>query len=526
MSESKASAREHRVLLLPATRRDGEVIAAFLGKHRIPCEICPGAALAAKAISEDAGVLVLTDQVVATEGSHLISEALSHQPSWSDIPVVFLSKVGHETRAISEIVGRMTNVTLLDRPASIRTLLSAIQAALRSRAKQYQIRDQLAALQAAERALRESDRRKDEFLAMLAHELRNPLAPIRTAADLLPRLVASGDARTEATLGIVSRQVQQLTRLVDDLLDVSRITQGRIEIQRNPVELSAVVRQALESVDPQIKEKRHTIHAVLVGGLFVEGDSARLVQCVSNILTNAVKYTDAGGEITVTLALEGERAVITISDNGVGIPGELLPRVFELFVQNDRSLDRSQGGLGIGLSVVRRLIEMQGGAVSGSSPGPGQGSTFQISLPAIAPPSGEPPIKSVPVNAPLRVLVVDDNEDAADSLTTLLSLDGHTVRAVYGAQAAIEAATSFEADLVLLDIGLPSMDGYEVASRLRAAGNKSTLVAVTGYGQKEDIERALNAGFDAHLAKPVEFAKLEELLRSITTAKPSSSAKD
>jgi two-component system, sensor histidine kinase len=526
MSASKVSVREHRVLLLPATRRDGEAIAAFLSKHRIPCKICASAALAANAIREDAGVLVLTDQVVTSEGAHLISDALSCQPSWSDIPVVFLSKVGEETRAMSEMVGRMTNVTLLDRPASTRTLLSAIEAALRSRAKQYQIRDQLAALQAAEQALRESDRRKDEFLAMLAHELRNPLAPIRTAADLLPRLFASGDPRTGATLGIVSRQVQQLTRLVDDLLDVSRITQGRIEIQRNPVELSAIVRQALESVDPQIREKHHKVHTALVPGVYVEGDSARLVQCVSNILTNAVKYTDRGGEINVTLALEGDRVVVTVSDDGVGIPAELLPRVFELFVQNDRSLDRSQGGLGIGLSVVRRLIEMQGGTVSGSSPGAGQGSTFQISLPVIAPRVGEQSIKAKAVNVPVRVLIVDDNEDAADAIATLLSLDGHTVRAEYGAQAAIEAASAFNADLILLDIGLPSMSGYEVASRLRAAGIRSILVALTGYGQKEDIERALNAGFDAHLAKPVEFSKLEELLQSITTPKHSSGASD
>ena len=524
MSAAKVSVRERRVLLLPATRRDGEAIAAFLSRHRILCEICPSVALAAKAINQDAGALVLTDQVVAAEGSHLISEALSCQPSWSDIPVVFLSKVGDESRAMSEIVGRMTNVTLLDRPASTRTLLSAIQAALRSRGKQYQIRDQLAALQAAERALRESDRRKDEFLAMLAHELRNPLAPIRTAADVLPRLIANGDARTGATVGIVSRQVQQLTRLVDDLLDVSRITQGRIEIQRNPVELSAVVRQALESVDPQIKEKQHAVRTILVPDLYVEGDSARLVQCVSNILTNAVKYTDTGGRIDVTLALEGARAVVTIADNGVGIAAELLPRVFELFVQSDRSLDRSQGGLGIGLSVVRRLIEMQGGTVSGSSAGLGQGSTFRITLPAIAPARGEPPTESRPISTPLRVLIVDDNKDAADSLATLLSLDGHTVRAEYGAQSAIKAASAFDADLILLDIGLPSMDGYEVASRLRAAGIDATLVALTGYGQKDDIERALRAGFNAHLAKPVEFAKLEELLRDIAASKTPSTA--
>ena len=519
MNASTVPGRERRVLLLPATRRDGDAIAALLRKHRIPCEICRSVALAAASISEDAGVLLLTDQAVAGEGSHLISEALSAQPSWSDIPVVFLSKVGEESRAFSEIIARMTNVTLLDRPTSTRTLLSAVQAALRSRGKQYQLRDQLAALQAAERALRESDRRKDEFLAMLAHELRNPLAPLRTAADMMPRLITSSDSRTAAMLDIVGRQVHQLTRLVDDLLDVSRITQGRIEVQRSPVELSAVVRQALESVEPQIKEKRHTVHTAVVAGLYVEGDSARLVQCVSNLLTNAVKYTDIGGEITVTLARDGARAVVSIADNGIGIPAELLPRVFELFVQNERALDRSQGGLGIGLSVVRRLIEMQGGEVSASSPGAGRGSTFQISLPAIAPPVCQPPENRASVRAPLRVLVVDDNQDAADSLAMLLSIEGHTVQAVYDGHAAIEAAPSFNADLIVLDIGLPSIDGYEVARRMRGAGITSTLIALTGYGQKEDIERAFNAGFNAHLAKPVEFSKLEEVLLTISASK-------
>lgn len=377
--------------------------------------------------------------------------------------------------------------------------------------KQHQIRDQLAALHSAQCALRESDRRKDEFLAMLAHELRNPLAPIRTAADLLPHLIARCDPRAVATAGIVSRQAQQLTRLVDDLLDVSRITQGRIIIHHSPVELAAVVGQALESADEQMREKRHTVHVAVIPGVYVEGDSARLVQCVSNILTNAAKYTDPGGEIRVALALKGARAVISISDNGVGIPTELLPRVFELFVQNERSLDRSQGGLGIGLSVVRRLIEMQGGEVTASSPGAGQGSTFTISLPAIEAPVGGQSAKP-PQLGPKRILIVDDNEDAADSLAMLLSVDGHTMQVVYGAQAAIDIAPSFNADVILLDIGLPSMDGYEVASQLRTAGINSKLIALTGYGQKEDIEHALVAGFDAHVVKPVDLSKLREVL--------------
>ena len=252
---------------------------------------------------------------------------------------------------------------------------------------------------------------------------------------------------------MVGRQAQQLTRLVDDLLDVSRITQGRIAIQRRPVELAAVVNQALESVEGQIKQKRHTVRAAVEPGVYVSGDSARLVQCVSNILTNAVKYTDKGGEIEITLAIEGGRAAVSISDNGVGIPAELLPRVFELFVQNERSLDRSQGGLGIGLSVVRRLIEMQGGEVSAASAGAGHGSTFTISLPTIEAPVVEEAAKSETPRMPLRVLIVDDNEDAADSLTLLLAIDGHTAQAVYAGQAAIEVAPSFNADLILLDNG-------------------------------------------------------------------------
>jgi signal transduction histidine kinase len=504
--------RDHRVIVLPATRRDGEAIEMFLKRHRIDCEICPNEACAAMAIGEEPGALILTDQVLAGEGAHLILEALMAQPAWSDMPVVFLSKVGDESQSMSEMIGRMTNVTLLERPASTRTLLSAVQAALRSRLKQYEIRDQLAALRTAESALRESDRLKNEFLAMLSHELRNPLAPIRTAADLLPRLIAGNDARVTATLDIIGRQIRQLTRLVDDLLDVSRITQGRIEIQRGPVDLVEVVTQALESVEPLLDEKRHTVRLVTNPDLYVEGDRARLVQCVSNILTNAVKYTDAGGEIVVAVSREGPHAVIAIADTGVGIPASLLPRIFDLFVQNERSLDRSEGGLGIGLSVVRRLIEMQGGKVSAASPGSGQGSTFTISLPAIERSVDDQPAAPKPCAFVLRVLIVDDNKDAAESLAMLLSLDGHVVETVHSGEAALDAVASFKADAILLDIGLPRMDGYEVASNLRASGFDGALIALTGYGQKEDVERALNAGFDAHMAKPLEYGKLQEIL--------------
>lgn len=505
---------EHEVLLLPATRRDGEAIAAFLSRHQILCRVCHRVAEAAEAMADQVGVLVLSDQVVTDPKSHLIALALARQPTWSDLPVILLSKAGNESPELSQLVGRMSNVTLLDRPASTRTLLSAIHAALRSRVKQYQMRDQLLALQNAENALRHSDRRKDEFLAMLAHELRNPLAPIRTSIDLLPRLIASGDSRASSILGVVDRQVMQLTRLVDDLLDVSRITQGRIEIRRATVELSSIVSQALESVQSLVNEKGHKVVYAVESGIYVEGDSMRLVQCVSNVLMNAAKYTDNGGTISVKLAGDDKRATLSVADSGIGIPEELLPRIFELFVQDARSLDRSQGGLGIGLSVVRRLIEMHGGQVSAASPGEGKGATFEITLPrAPAPASAEgAEVPDMP-GAALRVLVVDDNQDAADSLAMLLSLEGHTVKAVYDPREALELTATFAPHLVLLDIGLPGMDGYEVARRLRSAGLRAHLVALTGYGQREDIAHARAAGFHGHLVKPVDMDSLKDALR-------------
>ena len=506
---------ERLVLLVPATRRDGEAIAAFLARHQISCRVYRNVAEAAEAIDEKVGALVLTEQIVTRPESHLIARALSRQPPWSDLPVLLLSKIGSESLELSELLSRLANVTLLDRPVSTRTLLSAIQTALRSRSRQLQLRDHLLALQSAENALRHSDRRKDEFLAMLAHELRNPLAPIRTAVDLLPRLIGPGDARTNATLAVVNRQVMQLVRLVDDLLDVSRITQGRIEIKQATIELAGIIGQALESVQSQMEGKSHTVNCMAEPNIYVQGDSARLVQCVSNILVNAAKYTDAGGTINVRLNGDENRAIISVTDTGIGVPAELLPRVFELFVQDTRSLDRSQGGLGIGLSVVRKLVEMHGGEVAASSAGPGQGSTFTITLPRVPTPAPvEGSAELTALSAALKILIVDDNQEAADTLAMLLSYEGHNVQSVYDPQAAIAWTVQFRPQLILLDIGLPGMDGYEVARQLRAAGVDARLVALTGYGQQEDIRRAMAAGFDAHLIKPVELAKLEKLLRN------------
>jgi signal transduction histidine kinase/DNA-binding response OmpR family regulator len=365
-------------------------------------------------------------------------------------------------------------------------------------------------------ALETADRQKNEFLAMLAHELRNPLAPIRNAGEILSRTLPP-ESPTQGAIAMVKRQVTQLTRLVDDLLDVSRITQGRVELKRVPIDLATVITQAVETVEPLFRERQHEVSIVSsYRVLHVNGDLTRLVQSVVNILTNATKYTDIGGKIELQTRAEGDQALIEISDNGAGISPELLPRVFELFVQGDRTLDRSLGGLGIGLSVARQLIEMHGGRIEADSAGLGHGSTFRIWLPLIERPGALAGEADETGQVARRVLIVDDNVDAADSLALVLQLDGHITRTGYSAQDALELAADFEPEVMLLDIGLPEMNGYEVARRIRASGRPSEvkLIALTGYGQIEDLRRAQEAGFDDHLVKPVDFETLSRSLAS------------
>jgi signal transduction histidine kinase len=370
-------------------------------------------------------------------------------------------------------------------------------------------------LKAAGLRLQESDRRKNEFLAMLAHELRNPLAPIQTASELLARMHPE-NSHGQQMAGIVRRQVKQLARLVDDLLDIARITEGRIQLERQPVELATAINQALETVQPLIREKHHrVVTSTATEPLYVDADPARLIQCLANILTNAAKYTDPFGQINIELRTEQAQAVVEILDNGVGIAPELLPRIFELFVQGDRTLDRSQGGLGIGLSVVQRLVEMHGGSVSARSDGAARGSSFQIRLPLIEAPGSRAIESRGAAVAARRVLVVDDNVDAADSLAMMLQLASHEVQSVYSAHAALDQVAKFNPDVVLLDIGLPHMDGYEVARRIRTQRKSAFLVAVSGYGQAEDKRRARAAGFDAHFVKPLDISELERLLHNL-----------
>jgi PAS domain S-box-containing protein len=362
-----------------------------------------------------------------------------------------------------------------------------------------------------EEALRQSDRRKDEFIAMLAHELRNPVAPIRNAAEILAQV--STDERLVGLAGVLKRQTGQLSRLLDDLLEVARITQGRIELRPETVAIQVCVQMAVEAVEPMIKERHQQLSVTREGlSIFVSADKARLTQCIVNVLTNASKFTPERGGISVNTRVEGGEAIIEVADTGIGISAELLPQLFDLFVQGPRSLDRAEGGLGIGLSVCKQLTEMHGGHITGSSEGAGRGATFAIHLPIatdIAAPR-EPLLEEIKTKR--AILVVDDNTDAADSTATLLEVDGHNVKAVYTPEAGLAEIEIFKPDLVLLDIGLPRMTGYEVVRRIKAAHPSIFVVALSGYGSPEDRERAKVAGFDAHLVKPVDFDVLRQLL--------------
>jgi signal transduction histidine kinase/ActR/RegA family two-component response regulator len=634
---------QRKVLVLPPTRRDGDVTRALLKDVGLDCDIVGNARMLASQLNASIGAVVLTDAAVADPGLSSVMDALDHQPQWSDMPVILLSKPEMRLPADKRRFGKLTNLTVLDRPTSGRALVSAVEAAIRGRARQYQIRDQLNSLQEADAALRESaermalgvqvaglalaevdyasqevhlsaeavelfgvgenarilsreefleavhpddreevsrrllrpadsagsdpaaidyrviwpdgrvkwvsqrhhvvlnglrdrqvravivaldaterknaDRRKDEFLATLAHELRNPLAPIRTGLQALARPGGEGAAGT-VIRAIMERQLSQMVRLIDDLLEVSRISSGKVVLQRTRVDLRAIAGLAIEASQPFIAAGQHEFTAELpVGPVWVDGDASRLSQVMINLLNNAAKYTAEGGRLRLSLSSDETHAIVRVQDNGVGIPPEMLNEVFDMFAQVNRTLDRSQGGLGIGLSLVRRLTEMHGGNVTAESEGHGHGSTFTVRIPLMAmvelPAESKEAVEPEQSKRPgLRVLVVDDIPDIADVLKMLLDLEGFETRVAYSGAVALESAREFRPDVVICDIGLPEMDGHEIARRLRRDPDiaPATLIAMTGWGAEGEVRRTRESGFDFHLVKPVDANALLELL--------------
>jgi signal transduction histidine kinase/ActR/RegA family two-component response regulator len=511
---------ERRLLFLAPTGRDAAMATEILRRAGIECVCCHDVQEVCRELASGAGAVMLPEEGVLTEEHRCLTRWLENQLSWSDLPILILARRGADSATVAQAMDRLGNVTVIERPTRVAALVSAARTALRARQRQYEIREQLSALMRNDEALRDADRRKNEFLAILAHELRNPLAPIRNSLHVLKRKNPQ-DATTRRATEMMERQVNYMVRLVDDLLEVSRISIGKIELRKQPVEVSAIVRDALETSRPLVEAAGHYLRLEFPPEpLVVEGDEVRLTQVVANLLNNAVKYSERGGRIWLGVRRDRDAAVVYVRDLGRGIPPDKLPRVFDLFMQVDQDPRESHGGLGIGLTLVKRLVEMHGGTVEARSEGLGKGSEFVVrlplsaGLPVPAAPSGA---DSQPLQFPRRVLVVDDNRDAADSLRMLLELLGAEVVVAYNGADAFDALAAHRPAVVLLDIGMPGMDGFEVARRIRRDPRYRdvTLIALTGWGQDDIRDRARAQGFDHHLTKPADPEFLQDLLSSI-----------
>jgi signal transduction histidine kinase/CheY-like chemotaxis protein len=510
-----------RVLVLMPTFRDAERTVTLCKEAALDAAICADVAELCREMRLGAGAVVLTDDALLLDTSGQLAEAAREQPAWSNLPFLVLAREGSNEHLQRNVSEALTNLTIVERPVRTHSLRSLLASALRSRQHQYEIRDALRELQASREELarqaeqlREADRRKDAFLATLAHELRNPLAPIRTGVELL----RSDDAASARVIEVIGRQLAHMVRLVDDLLDVSRITRGKLELKRARITLADAVAAAVEASRPTIEREHHTLTVQLPDEpLALDADLTRIAQVIGNLLNNASKYTPQGGHIELSAHRDGAQVVIAVRDDGIGIPEDQQEHVFEMFGQVNRTLDRQQGGLGIGLALVRQLVELHGGSVSVSSAGAEAGTVFELRLPLVLTsalaPSALPDVAATQVAT--RILVVDDNEDAAEMISRALRRAGHETAVAFDGPSALREVASWQPEVVLLDIGLPGMSGYEVARALREQHGALTLIALTGWGSSEDRKKAVEAGFDLHLTKPVGATELREALLAL-----------
>ena len=496
---------ENRVLIYAPTGKDAKLIAQVLVRAHIDAYVCSSPGEVIVELNKGVGALLLVDEALSTSLLKPLAQFLSVQHAWSDLPVFVMSNRGLDSPEIRSAYHYLGNVTLLERPVQGITLISAATSALRARKRQY--------------AMREVDRRKDEFLAMLAHELRNPLAPVSAASDLL-KLPNLDRNKIRQTSEIISRQVKHMTGLIDDLLDVSRVSRGLVTLDRQVHDARQIVTNAIEQVRPLIDVRRHRLTMQTSPELiYVEGDQKRLVQVLSNILNNSAKYTPEEGEIVLSMDADASTVTFTVTDNGIGMNPDVIERIFDMFSQAERTSDRTQGGLGIGLALVKNLVQLHGGTVTAFSDGHGRGSMFELTFPRSFHVEELISVSSphIPLVTQLKLLVVDDNVDAAVMLGLFLEFAGHHVTVVHSGTAALDiVAGMHRIDACLLDIGLPDMDGKDLAKRLRSmpvtAG--AMLIAITGYGQEDDRRNSQEAGFDHHHVKPVD---MTELLATLST---------
>lgn len=502
-----------RVLLRTATPKDAVMSAAVLARSGIETQVCTSLQQLVHEMRQGAGAPLVSEEVLSGNGATELADAVSVQPPWSDLPVLILARQGADSRAITTAMEGMANVTVLERPIRVASLVSALRSALRARRRQYELRKIL-------EDLSETDKRKTEFLATLAHELRNPMAPLSTALAILTRKALTPEAALPY-YQLMGRQVEHMVRLVNDLMEVSRITRGKIELQLGELALNEVIRSAVELSRPLVDAGRHTLEVHMAEpSQAVEGDGVRLTQVFSNLLNNAAKYTPEGGRIDVFVERDDGHAVVRIKDSGAGIPADMLDAIFDMFVQVSDTARAAQGGLGIGLTLVKSLVELHGGQIEATSDGPNQGSEFAVRLPLLdhgLRADAHTQTSQEAIAARHRILVVDDNRDAAESLATLLALLGAQTAVAFSGMDALEKAEGFRPSLGILDIGMPGMDGCELARRFRAhpQHHGMGLIALTGWGQPDDRVRIARAGFDHHLLKPVDMDELSAALRKL-----------
>jgi signal transduction histidine kinase/CheY-like chemotaxis protein len=508
MNSSRISngAAQRRVLVYAPIGRYGARALVALREAGLASHACRSMAELVQQLRAGAAAVFSVQEVLAADAIAPLLEVLREQPAWSDLPLLVLVKRGDDMPWMCQVGEQLGNLTLLERPLHAATLVSAVQVALRARARQLQ--------------LRVADQYKDEFLAMLAHELRNPLAPISAAVQLLQLSNAGADARARHATGVIVRQVNQLEGLVNHLLDAARMSRGLVVLNKEPLDLREVLAEALEQAGPAIRQRHQNLALAQPDEpVPVLGERKRLLQVLGHLLDNASKYSYEDSHIVVSLRQSPREVTLEVADDGIGMAPDLLARVFEPFTQAQRGADRSQGGLGLGLALVDKLVALHGGQASAASDGPGRGSRLTITLPrhaslarpAVLPlPGPDSRDADTPQLPAPRVLVVDDNADAADMLYALLQAHGYEVAVEYSAARAMERARSFAPRICLLDIGLPDMDGNTLARCLRAQPETrdALLLAVTGYSQPQDGVAALAAGFNEHWVKPVDIDKL------------------
>jgi len=499
---------ELRILIYAPAGQDAALAGTVLAGSAIASHACRSPGELAEQLALGAGGVLTVDEALQAGVYSVLDAYARQQPDWSDLPIILLTHAGLDSLPLRQAIATLGNLTLLERPVHILTLITSAHAMLRARQRQYQVR--------------ETQKRKDEFLASLGHELRNPLAPIKSAVALLKHLFPASEQVGKVS-DVIERQVTHLTRLVDDLLDVARITSGKVLLQRKDFELQQVLDHVSELCQPAASKRHIRITLDLPSNaVTLHADYARVVQIFANIVSNAVKFTPDGGHIHITARQAQGQLQVAIEDNGIGIEPDAIARIFSMFEQGRTVAGEMTSGLGIGLSLARQFAELHGGGIDAHSDGPGRGSRFIVTLPAnggdtpAATPAATGSDAPADAHQPLQVLVVDDNRDAADTLQSLFQLEGYAAKVAYGGAQALAAVDMAWPQLVVMDLGMPDMDGYEAARQIRqrAQGREVLLIALTGWGQGEARARTEQAGFDHHLTKPVDFAAIAALLHA------------